>query len=65
MNRLGKEARLNFSDGHFDILESGNYVICARTGGRIPLNQLKYWSVDNQEAYINCATGYLKPKKSP
>ncbi len=45
------EAKVGFEDGNFEILEAGDYVICGVTGARIPLSQLKYWSVDRQEAY--------------
>ncbi len=45
------EARVLYEDGTFEILEAGDYVICAVTGKRIPLSQLKYWSVERQEAY--------------
>ena len=40
-----------YEDGNFEILEAGDYVVCAVTGARIPLSQLKYWSVPRQEAY--------------
>lgn len=40
-----------YEDGNFEILEAGDYVNCGVTGTRIPLSQLKYWSVDRQEAY--------------
>jgi len=30
---------------------AGNLVRCAVTDARIPLDELKYWSVDLQEAY--------------
>lgn len=53
MINLGKRAKILFLDGHFDILESGDHVICAVTGRRIQLGQLKYWSVERQEAYAD------------
>ena len=31
----------------------GSYVTCAVTGRRIPLSELRYWSVDRQEAYVD------------
>ncbi len=45
------EAKVIYEDGNFEILEAGDYVICSVTGARIPLSQLKYWSVGRQEAY--------------
>ena len=46
-----KEAKVTFEDGNFEILRAGDFVFCAVTGDRIPLHQLKYWSVERQEAY--------------
>ena len=37
------------------ILEAGAYVLCAVTGARIPLDELKYWNDDRQEAYVDAA----------
>ena len=50
---MSKEAKLIYGDGNFQVLERGDYVICAVTEKRIPLNELKYWSVDRQEAYFD------------
>jgi hypothetical protein len=47
------EARLYFRHGAFDIVFPGSYVTCAVTGRRIALEQLRYWSVDRQEAYAD------------
>lgn len=62
MKTLGKEAKLYYGDGHFDIMVPGDFVTCGVTGRRIHLNQLKYWSVERQEPYISCATSYQKNK---
>jgi len=34
-------------------LKPGAYVRCAVTGVEIPLDELKYWSVERQEAYAS------------
>ena len=47
------EARVRYLDADFQVLSIGNYVTCAVTGARIPLDELKYWSVDRQEAYAD------------
>ncbi|HLT77852.1 MAG TPA: DUF2093 domain-containing protein [Ferrovibrio sp.] len=47
------EARLHYRDGTFDIVFPGAYVTCAVTGQRIPLDRLRYWSVERQEAYAD------------
>ena len=38
-------------DGDYRIVRPGSYVRCAVTGDAIPLDELKYWSVERQEAY--------------
>ncbi|NHK28657.1 DUF2093 domain-containing protein [Parvularcula flava] len=50
------KAVLEYLDGDFDVIEPGAYVECAVTGKKIPLEALKYWSVDRQEAYADAAT---------
>nr|WP_301294187.1 DUF2093 domain-containing protein [Nitrobacter winogradskyi] len=45
------EARVQYLDGDFRVISPGTYVRCAVTDTRIPLDELKYWSVDLQEAY--------------
>ncbi|WP_374304047.1 DUF2093 domain-containing protein [Ferrovibrio sp.] len=47
------EAKLYYRHGAFDIVFPGSYVLCAVTQVRIPLNNLRYWSVDRQEAYAD------------
>ena len=61
MNRFDRhpvdagEAKVEFLDGDFRILRPGGYVRCAVTGEPIPLDELRYWSVDRQEAYASPA----------
>ena len=45
------EAKVQYLDGDFRVIAPGSYVVCAVTGAHIPLEELKYWSVDRQEAY--------------
>ena len=42
---------LRYGDNELTIVRQGLYVKCAVSGARIPLDELKYWSVDLQEAY--------------
>ena len=57
MNRFDRrpvdagEAKIEYLDGDFRILRPGAYVRCAVTGQPIPVDELRYWSVDRQEAY--------------
>ncbi|MFG1463549.1 DUF2093 domain-containing protein [Xanthobacter sp. DSM 24535] len=47
------EAELRYLDGEFRIVRPGTFVRCAVTGQGIPLDELRYWSVDLQEAYAD------------
>ena len=50
--RLGsREARVRFLDADFEVVEKGDFVRCAVTGQPISLDELRYWSVERQEAY--------------
>ena len=49
------EARIRYLDADFQILSPGTFVRCAVTGKPIPLDELKYWSVARQEAYVDIA----------
>ena len=49
----GTPARIHYMAGTFRILASGDHVVCAITGQRIPLHELKYWSVERQEPYVD------------
>ena len=48
-----KKAILQFKNNSFDIIEEGEFVICAITGKEIPLEELNYWNVELQEAYFS------------
>lgn len=45
------EAEIKYLDGDFRIMRPGAFVRCAVTGVPIPLEELRYWSVDLQEPY--------------
>ena len=47
------KAKLKFKPNNFEILEEGDFVICAVSGKNIALEQLTYWNVDLQEAYFS------------
>lgn len=58
LTRTGKpsgEAKLRYLDADLEVIESGDYVTCAVTGRKIPLQALRYWSVERQEAYADAA----------
>jgi hypothetical protein len=45
------EAEVKYLDGDFRVVRPGTFVRCAVTGVAIPLEELRYWSVDLQEPY--------------
>ncbi len=51
MNR--NKAKLKFGPNNFEIIDDGDYVVCAVSGKKISLNQLTYWNVELQEAYFS------------
>jgi len=57
MNKMERDLRpeglaeLEYIDGEYRVVKAGSYVVCAVTGVNIPLEALRYWSVDLQEAY--------------
>jgi hypothetical protein len=50
---MAGEAEVKYLDGDFRVLRPGAFVRCAVTGTPIPLEELKYWSVDLQEPYLS------------
>jgi hypothetical protein len=59
MNKMERElqpdglAEVEYLDGEYRVVKAGSFVLCAVTGVHIPLEALRYWSVDLQEAYAN------------
>jgi len=60
----GKPARVNFLPGTFRLLSDGDHVVCAVTGERIPLHELRYWSVERQEAYVDAEASLEAEQRS-
>ena len=48
-----KKAKLIYKHNSFDVIEEGDYVICAVSRKEIMLKDLNYWNVDLQEAYFS------------
>ena len=53
MSGSGRMARVRYLPGTFRLLSDGDHVVCAITGTRIPLHELRYWSVERQEPYAD------------
>ena len=57
------EAIVEYGDGAFKVIRHGTYVICSVTKKRIPLSELKYWSVERQEPYLDAETSFIKEEE--
>ena len=64
MSGAGRAARLHYLPGTFRVLSNGDHVLCAVTGARIPLHELRYWSVERQEAYVDAETSVEAEKRA-
>lgn len=53
MSPTGRLARLHYLPGSFRQLSAGDHVLCAVSGAAIPLDALRYWSAERQEAYAS------------
>ena len=48
-----KLAKIKYLPNNFEIIESGDHVICSVSGKKIPLENLNYWNVELQEPYYS------------
>lgn len=53
MSPQDRPARLHYMAYSFRVLQPGDHVLCAVTGAKIPLDELRYWSIARQEAYAS------------
>ena len=58
-----KKAKLIYKQNSFDVIEEGNFVVCAISGKEIPLSDLNYWNVELQEAYFSSLEANERYKK--
>ena len=64
MSGRRREARIRYLAGTFRLLSDGDHVRCAETGVMIALDELRYWSVERQEAYAGAAASLAAEKRS-
>jgi hypothetical protein len=64
MQGSGKPAKIRYLPGTFRLLSDGDHVVCAVTGARIPLLELRYWSVERQEAYVDAEASLKAEQKA-
>ncbi|MCT2557931.1 DUF2093 domain-containing protein [Tsuneonella sp. YG55] len=53
MNASDRAAQLIYGPNGFRVMRPGNHVVCAASGVPVPLEELRYWSVERQEAYAS------------
>jgi len=63
-SNTNRAARLHFLANGFRVLTPGDHVICAMSGARIPLEELRYWDAAGQRAFASAAlaTEALAPR---
>jgi hypothetical protein len=64
MSGRRREARIRYLAGTFRLLSDGDHVRCAETGVMIALDELRYWSVERQEAYAGAAASLAAEKRA-
>ena len=58
------KAKLKYLANTFEIVEKGDYVECAVSKKKIPLENLNYWNVELQEAYFSPVEAKKRYEKS-
>jgi len=53
MSNRDRIARLHYMPYSFRVLQAGDHVLCAVTGQKIALEDLRYWSIARQEPYAS------------
>lgn len=53
MNSSENAATLMYGPNGFRVIKPGHFVICAASGVPVPLEELRYWSVELQEPYAS------------
>ena len=48
-----KLAKIKYLPNNFEVIQDGDYVLCAVSGKKILLKNLTYWNVELQEAYFS------------
>jgi len=59
-----KLAKIKYLPNNFEIIEDGDYVICALSGKKISIKNLNYWNVEDQEPYYSYIEASLKRDKA-
>ena len=55
-----KLAKIKYLPNNFQIIEHGDYVLCAVSGKKIDIEELTYWNVELQEPYYSYKEAFIK-----
>ena len=58
-----KLAKIKYLPNNFQIIEPGDYVVCAVSGKEISLDKLSYWNVELQEPYYSYREAFERREK--
>ena len=58
-----KLAKIKYLPNNFEVIQDGDYVLCAVSGKKILLKDLTYWNVELQEAYFSYVEASIKRDK--
>jgi hypothetical protein len=58
-----KLAKIKYLPNNFQVIQDGDHVICAISGKKIPIENLTYWNVEDQEAYFSYIEAEMKSEK--
>jgi hypothetical protein len=53
MSNTARLARLHYMANGFRVLVPGDHVVCAVSAEPIAIDELRYWSVEKQQAYAS------------
>ena len=59
-----KLAKIKYLPNNFEIIEPGDYVVCAVSGKKINVENLSYWNVDLQEPYYSYQEASIKREEN-
>ena len=58
-----KLAKIKYLPNNFEVIQDGDYVICAVSGKKILIKDLTYWNVELQEAYFSYVEASIKRER--
>ena len=59
-----KLAKIKYLPNNFEIIDPGDYVVCAVSGKKINLEKLTYWNVELQEPYYSYREAFIKREEN-